>query len=120
MRALTHPTIVLRADGVAVAAMAVLLYRELGTSWWIFALGFLAPDLAFFAYLAGSRAGASAYNALHTYVGSAAAFGIGLLLESPPLMAVGLIWTAHIGLDRAAGFGLKYPDDFGRTHLQRL
>jgi hypothetical protein len=120
MRDLTHPTIVLRVDGLAVAAIAVLLYHELGASWWIFALGFLAPDLAFFAYLAGPRAGAAVYNAIHTYVGSVAAFGIGLAVESSPLMMAGLIWTAHIGLDRAAGFGLKYPDAFRRTHLQRL
>jgi len=32
-------------------------------------------------------------------------------------LAVALIWTAHIGLDRAMGYGLKLPDGFKRTHL---
>ena len=28
-----------------------------------------------------------------------------------------MIWAAHIGIDRALGFGLKYPDAFSSTHL---
>jgi hypothetical protein len=31
--------------------------------------------------------------------------------------ALGLLWLAHIGMDRAFGFGLKYPDSFRHTHL---
>jgi hypothetical protein len=120
MRDPTRPAVVLRLDGVAVAVFAVLLYHELSVSWWVFALGFLAPDLAFLAYLVNARAGAAAYNALHTYLGAAATFGFGLLAEHVTLMAAGLIWAAHVGIDRAFGFGLKYPDDFRRTHLQRL
>jgi len=33
------------------------------------------------------------------------------------LAAVGLIWAAHVGIDRALGFGLKYPSAFTDTHL---
>jgi hypothetical protein len=29
------------------------------------------------------------------------------------------VWTAHIGVDRAVGYGLKYPSGFGDTHLSR-
>ncbi|PHB05583.1 DUF4260 family protein, partial [Bacillus pseudomycoides] len=32
----------------------------------------------------------------------------------------GLIWTAHIGMDRMLGYGLKYETDFKDTHIQRL
>jgi len=28
-----------------------------------------------------------------------------------------LIWTAHIAMDRALGYGLKYPTSFKKTHL---
>jgi hypothetical protein len=28
-----------------------------------------------------------------------------------------LIWTAHIAMDRALGYGLKYPTAFKSTHL---
>jgi hypothetical protein len=33
------------------------------------------------------------------------------------LMALALIWLAHIGLDRLLGMGLKYNDRFTHTHL---
>ncbi|HLA02836.1 MAG TPA: DUF4260 family protein [Aestuariivirga sp.] len=29
-------------------------------------------------------------------------------------------WLAHIGLDRAIGYGLKYASDFRDTHLGRI
>jgi hypothetical protein len=37
----------------------------------------------------------------------------------PAAAAGGLIWIAHIGFDRALGYGLKYPTGFGDTHLGR-
>jgi hypothetical protein len=30
------------------------------------------------------------------------------------------IWTAHIGFDRALGYGLKDTSGFKNTHLQRI
>ncbi|MEH7648941.1 DUF4260 family protein, partial [Bacillus toyonensis] len=33
---------------------------------------------------------------------------------------IGLIWIAHIGMDRMFGYGLKYETDFKDTHIQRL
>ena len=116
----TQPRFVLRADGLAIALIAVLLYRELGVAWWVFVVGFLAPDLSLLAYLSSARAGAVVYNAAHAYLGGAVAFGVGLLFESVPLLTIGLIWVAHVGIDRAIGFGLKYPEEFRRTHLQRV
>jgi hypothetical protein len=47
--------------------------------------------------------------------------GLVLLVEGPPLLlALSVIWIAHIGMDRMFGFGLKLPDSFRRTHLQRI
>ena len=34
-------------------------------------------------------------------------------------LAIALIWANHIGVDRLLGFGLKYADGFGYTHLDR-
>jgi hypothetical protein len=120
MRDPTRPSVMLRLDGLAVALVAILLYRELGVAWWVFAAGFLAPDLAIAAYLAGPRIGAVAYNTVHTYLWGALLFGLGLFESHAWLMAIGLIWTAHVAVDRLVGFGLKYPDGFRRTHLQRV
>jgi hypothetical protein len=44
----------------------------------------------------------------------------GVVGEANTLVAVSLIWIAHIGADRAIGYGLKYPSAFKDTHLQRV
>ena len=102
-----RPSVLRRFDGLAVAGIALLLYRELGVSWWIFLVAFLAPDLAFLGFLHGKRAGTAAYNLVHTYLWSAGLFAIGFAGEHTWVMATGLIWLAHIGADRALGFGPK-------------
>jgi Domain of unknown function (DUF4260) len=35
-------------------------------------------------------------------------------------LALPLVWGAHIGFDRALGYGLKYPSAFGDTHLGQI
>jgi hypothetical protein len=108
----------LRLEGASVLALSVLLYQRGGHSWMLFAVLLLAPDLSLAAYLAGPRTGALVYNVVHSYVGPVIAGALALLTGRPPVLA--LIWAAHIGLDRALGYGLKYPGDFGDTHLGRL
>ena len=57
-------------------------------------------------YLAGPRAGAVAYNAGHSHLlpASLAALALG----NQTLLLGAVIWIAHIGFDRFAGYGLKY------------
>lgn len=110
----------LRLEGLAVAAAAAIMYEKSGFGWGVFALFFLAPDISFLGYLAGNRFGAIAYNAAHSYVGALACFSAGLVLASPALEVAGLIWCAHIGFDRALGYGLKYAAGFNVTHLGRI
>ena len=45
---------------------------------------------------------------------------IGVILPSETATAVALIWLLHIGVDRAVGYGLKYPSAFKDTHLNRV
>jgi hypothetical protein len=81
------------------------------------ALLFLAPDLSFAAYLGGPRLGAIVYDCAHSYVLPLAS-GIALAASgNADKLPFVLIWTAHIGFDRALGYGLKYPTGFGDTHL---
>jgi len=112
--------ILLRLEGVAVAALSVLLYARTGSSWWVFAALWLAPDLSMLGYLVDSCWGARAYNAVHTYVTPATLAVSGLLLHQAALLPFALIWISHIGVDRLLGYGLKYPQGFGWTHLGRL
>jgi hypothetical protein len=111
---------ILRLEGLAVLAAATIMYGKSGFGWGTFALFFLAPDVSFLGYLAGSRVGAIAYNAAHSYIGALACFGTGLMLVAPALEVAGLIWCAHIGFDRAMGYGLKYAAGFAFTHLGRI
>ncbi len=111
---------VLRLEGAAAFAAAVALYGYAGFSWPLFALLFLAPDLAMLAYLIGPRAGAFVYNLAHTYALALPLALAGFYLGSAVAAALGLIWIAHIGFDRMLGYGLKYASGFGDTHLGRI
>jgi len=111
--------LILRLEGFAAFAAALGFYAYGGFSWPAFALFFLSPDLAMLAYLAGPRIGAAGYNLVHTYVLALALVLAGFFGGLPLATAGGLIWIAHIGFDRALGFGLKYPTGFGDTHLGR-
>jgi hypothetical protein len=97
-----------------------VLYTKTAMPWWLFAVLFLTPDLSFLGYLAGPRVGAIAYNSAHTLLGPIALALAGFLLPSFDLIALSLIWTAHIGFDRMLGYGLKYTAGFGFTHLGRI
>ena len=110
----------LRLEGAVVLAAAVAAYVFVGGSWLLFALLLLAPDLAMIAYRFGPAVGAAAYNAVHTTLAPAALGAIGLALGAPTMQALALIWIAHIGLDRALGYGLKHATGFGDTHLGRI
>ena len=114
------PRLLLRIEGAALAFVAIFLFPRTGESWWLFAALILAPDLGFLGYLAGPRIGAIVYNALHVTALPFALALIGLLAPSATLVAVGLVWLAHIGFDRMLGYGLKYQAGFGFTHLGRI
>ena len=112
------PLVLLRSEGVALLAMAAVLYARYGRSWWLFLALLPAPDLGLLGSLWSRRAGAVAYDLTHTYVGPAGLGVVGLLTSSGLGIALALVWFAHIGMDRALGLGLQYPDGSGRTHLR--
>jgi hypothetical protein len=114
------PRALLRVEGAAILALATLLYWKVGLSWWLFLVLFLAPDLSFLGYLAGPRTGAIVYNAAHTLIGPLLLAAAGMLLPAFVLVPLSVIWVAHIGFDRMLGYGLKYADGFGFTHLGRI
>ena len=86
----------------------------------MFAALWLAPDLSMLAYLKRPCLGARWYNAAHTYVLPGMLALCAVLLHARGLLPFALIWVNHIGVDRLLGYGLKYSDGFGFTHLGRL
>ena len=114
------PAVLLRLEGLALLVAAIAIYAERDYSWIAFAALLLAPDVAAVGYLAGPRLGAATYDATHTTV-LPLALGVGGYLADANLpVQLALIWLAHIGMDRALGYGLKYPTAFKDTHLQRV
>ena len=72
-------------------------------------------------YLTGRPCwGARIYNAFHTYVLPGLLALAALVAQAHAVLPLALIWINHIGVDRLLGYGLKYSDGFGFTHLGRL
>ena len=111
------PRLWLRAEGLTLLATALLLYSTTHQPWWLVPAVILLPDLFMIGYIGGSRLGAAVYNVGHSYPLPALLSLAGLAGHHPFVLALGLLWLAHIGMDRLAGFGLKYDSGFQRTHL---
>jgi Domain of unknown function (DUF4260) len=112
------PLVLLRSEGAALLAMTAVLYGRYGRSWWLFLALLPAPDLGLLGLLWSKRAGAVTYDLTHTHVPPAALGLVGVVIGSGPAVALALVWFAHIGMDRALGLGLQYPDGSGCTHLK--
>lgn len=114
---LARPLVLLRLEGLALLLAAVVLYAVQGASWWLFAVLLFAPDLGMLGYLRGERVGAVTYNLAHFTVLPLVTALVGLMTGAQLPVSIALIWLAHIGLDRAFGYGLKLPTGFKDTHL---
>ena len=109
--------LLLRLEGLVVSAVTVTLYARTGASWWLFAALWLVPDLSMLGYLGRPCRAARIYNVFHTYLVPGVLGLTAFLLHAHSLLPVALIWANHIGVDRLLGYGLKYDDGFGWTHL---
>jgi hypothetical protein len=112
--------LLLRLEGGALFVAALVGYAVTGGGWLLFVLLFLAPDLSMAGYLAGPKTGARIYNAAHSTLAPLALLVGGFLGAGDLALHVAAIWLAHIGTDRALGYGLKHPTAFTDTHLGRI
>ncbi|MBV9612429.1 MAG: DUF4260 domain-containing protein [Acidobacteriaceae bacterium] len=110
----------LRLEGAVLFFCALFFYHSLGTGWLLLIALFLLPDIMMLGYLVNPKVGARSYNLAHTEVFAAVLAACSFALHRTTFLAVALIWLAHIGFDRALGYGLKYPTFFKDTHLQRV
>jgi hypothetical protein len=108
---------ILRLEGASILLVSCLAFANSTSSWTLFAVLFLAPDLSLLAYLWGKKIGAIAYNTTHSYFLPVASLSIGIMADNNLMLNIGLIWCAHIGFDRSLGYGLKYASGFKHTHL---
>ncbi len=71
-------------------------------------------------YLRDPKLGALLYNVAHNWALGLAVLGLGFLAGQTWLVIAGAILVAHVGMDRAFGYGLKLPTSFHDTHLGRI
>lgn len=117
---LDNPRLLLHLEGAVLFIIGILAYWHIGGNWFFFAATLLVPDLSALGYLANPVIGARAYNLFHLPLWPAIFVLVGWFGASMFPLSVGLIWFCHIGMDRAAGFGFKYPTEFKATHMQRV
>ena len=110
----------LRLEELALFLFSVYLFASLPFPWWSFPLLLFAPDLSMAGYLFGPQVGAIIYNLVHHRGLALVYYVAGALIGAPALSLAGIVIFAHSSLDRALGYGLKYPDSFTNTHLGRI
>ena len=110
----------LRLEGAAAFIAGLALYGWLGGPWLLVVPLLLLPDLSAVGYLRGPRLGAVTYNVVHNWALGLAVLGVGLATAIAPIAIAGAILVAHVGVDRAAGYGLKLSTSFRDTHLGRI
>lgn len=106
---------ILQLEALLVFISLIAAYWFLHANWIVFVVLLLTPDLAMLPYLRSARIGAWCYNAFHTFAGPVILGACAIFIHVLAPLAV--IWAAHIAMDRACGYGLKYEDSFGHTHL---
>jgi len=112
--------LILRLEAIAIFVAGVLLFLQLnGNALWLVPL-LLTPDVSMAGYLGGPRLGAVTYNLAHNLVTALGVLAIGWFVPIAPLALAGAVLLAHVGMDRALGYGLKLPTDFKDTHLGRI
>ena len=110
----------LRLEGLAAFGAGIAVFGANDGNWLFLVPLLLLPDVSAIGYLAGPRIGAFAYNAVHNWAPGMVALGLGAWLAAPTILLVAAVLIAHVGMDRAAGFGLKLPGSFQDTHLGRM
>ncbi len=111
---------IIRLEGLTVFAVGIVAYHYRFDNWWWFAGLFLYPDLGMLGYLVNTKVGAICYNLFHHLLTAFCLCCVGWFFDQDWLLILGIVMVSHIGLDRVFGYGLKYPDQFKSTHLDKL
>lgn len=114
------PAVWLRVEGLAAAIAGIAIYLANGGQLLALIPLLVAVDLSMLGYLLGPRPGAALYNLAHNWAIGLLVLGVGWTGAAVPALLAGAVLVAHVGIDRLAGYGLKYPSAFGDTHLGHI
>ena len=110
----------LRLEGAAAFGAGIALFLANGGPWLALIPLLLVPDVSMVGYLRDPKLGAVLYNLAHQWAIGLVVLGLGLLSGQGWLILAGAVLIAHVGMDRAFGYGLKLPTSFQDTHLGRI
>ena len=110
----------LRLEGAAAFVAGLALYGWLGGPWLLVIPLAAAAGPVRDRLPPWTRLGAFTYNVVHNWAAGLGVLGLGLVLAAAPVTILGAILIAHVGMDRAVGYGLKLPTSFHDTHLGRM
>ena len=112
---------ILRMEQLFLFLLTIYIYIVWFDFSWILLLVLLfTPDISMVGYLLDTRKGAMIYNIVHSLITPCVLFALGWFLNYNFLIMYSLILFAHIFLDRALDYGLKYGDSFKHTHLTEV
>ncbi len=118
-----------RIEGAIIAVMALVLLSLLPPQLplftpdlplWLIVILFFVPDMSLIAYIGGPKLGAFFYNLMQLYPSGVAPFFVGLVFGNNIAVAAGVLMVAHVGAERAVGFGLKSSRGFKYNHLGKF
>lgn len=109
-----------RFEGAAVFLASTFIYFDNGLSAVYYLVFLLAFDISMVGYLAGLKAGAISYNLGHSLLLPSVLTIAYFMNENNFLLGLICLWFAHIGMDRALGYGLKHSSGFKDTHLGNI
>lgn len=107
-------------EEVGIFCLSLFMYTQLPYGWGLYVLLILTPDFSMIGYIKDTQVGALLYNVFHHRGLALALWGLGYVTGISWVMLVGVILFSHSSLDRVAGYGLKYRDDFKHTHLGEI
>ena len=110
----------LRLEGVAAFGAGIALFVANGGPWLALIPLLLVPDVSMVGYLRDPKLGAVLYNLAHQWAIGLVVLGLGFVSGQGWLILAGAVLIAHVGMDRAFGYGLKLPTSFQETHLGRI
>ncbi len=114
---MNSPILYQRLEGAALLIASTYVYFDSGFSWVYYLLLFFAFDVFIVGYLVNTKIGAASYNFGHSFIAPSFLAVTYLVTDNKLLLASACLWVAHIGFDRALGFGLKFSSGFMHTHL---
>ncbi len=111
------PLLFQRGEGAAIFVAATYVYFDSGLSWVLYLVLLFAFDVFILGYLFDAKTGAVIYNIGHSMIAPALLVIPYVAQPTDALLGLICLWFAHIGIDRALGYGLKMQSGFNHTHL---